>query len=532
MTQTFPGPEHATGPHLAPPHGGGRRLGVLAVDEGTTGTRAGVVLDSGAAGPVRYRPIKVARPDAHSVEQDPMEIWTATLEVCRQALAAARVEGIEIRAVALSTQRATAMLWDRVTGRPLLPAVVWQDRRYAQELLAFEAAWDQVLIGRTGRPVGSRAPFYWAARQLAEHPAVRAAHRAGRLVFGTVDTWLIWQLTGGAVHATTATNACSTGGYLLERHAWDEEWIAHQGFPPELLPRLCADDAGFGTTDPAVLGVRVPIAASMGDQHAALIALGGLAAGHGMCVYGTGAFVDVATGHRPALPRPGISGVLAQPGWRQGTTTQYSLEAYSSTTGSALRWLCDDLGFFTSPQEIGELAGRAEGAPASGAWFIPALVGVRTPDWHPEAAAALGGLTLATGRTDVARAVFDGIAHSVCDLIDGVAGTMGAPFRQLRVGGGVSGSDPLMRIQADLIGLPLERVTDSATASLRGTAYLAGVHEGLWSSLTEVVEAQPRGEIFEPATGPDERAERRAWWRELMARHLHPPGRGAAPDGP
>ncbi|MFF9479440.1 FGGY family carbohydrate kinase [Streptomyces sp. NPDC014733] len=507
MTQTFTG--------------AASRRGVLAIDEGTTGTRAGVVLDSGAAHQVFYRSIAVSHPDDLAVEQDPAEIWTATLDVARRAVAGAREDGIEITAVALSTQRATAMLWDGATGEPLLPAVVWQDRRYAHELTGYEAEWDARLLARQGRPVGARAPFLWAARQIAAHPEVAAAHRAGRLRFGTVDTWLIWRLTGGAVHATTPTNAASSGGYLLGAHAWDEEWIGHLGFPLDLLPELRSDDAGFGTTDPAALGIAVPVAASMGDQHAALIALGGLEAGQGMCVYGTGAFVDAATGTEPALPRPDISGVLAQPGRRQGDTSHFSLEAYTSTAGSALRWLCDDLGLFASPKELGEEAGRVPSRPGRTPRFVPALAGVRTPVWHPEATAALTGLTLATTRADLARAVLEGIAHSVCDLIDGVADTMGAPFTRLRVGGGVSGSDPLMQIQADLTGLPLERAADSATASLRGTAYLAGVAQGLWSSLDEIVEAQPQGRIFTPALDPAARDRSRADWYELLAAHLH-----------
>ncbi|MEV5773469.1 FGGY family carbohydrate kinase [Streptomyces antimycoticus] len=518
MTQTFPG--------AAP------RRGVLSIDEGTTGTRAGVVLDSGATHEVFYRPIKVSHPNDLSVEQDPMEIWTATLEVARRAVGGAREDGIEITAVALSTQRATAMLWDRVTGQPLLPAVVWQDRRHATELTAYEAEWDAVLLARQGRPVGARAPFLWAARQIAEHPEVAAAHRRGRLLFGTVDTWLIWRLTGGAVHATTPTNAASTGGYLLERHAWDQEWIGHLGFPLDLLPELRSDDTGFGTTDPAALGIAVPLAASMGDQHAALVALGGLAVGQGMCMYGTGAFVDAATGTTPALPRPDISGVLAQPGRRQGDISHYSLEAYTSTVGSALRWLCDDLSLFASPKELGEEAGRVPTRPGRTPRFVPALAGVRTPVWQPEATASLTGLTLATTRADLARAVLDGIAHSVCDLIDGVADTMGTPFTRLRVGGGVSGSDPLLQIQADLTGLPLERVADSATASLRGTAYLAGVAQGLWPSLEEVVEAQPHGRIFEPAITAAERAEQRAAWRDVLIAHRGDPALLPLREGP
>ncbi|OEU99387.1 carbohydrate kinase [Streptomyces qinglanensis] len=495
------------------------RAAVLAVDEGTTGTRAGLVLDDGSVEHVSYRPIAVSHPDPLRVEQDPEEIWVATLEVCREALAAAATAGVTVTAAALTTQRATAILWDRVTGRPLLPAVVWQDRRYAQDLLAYKSEWDPVLLARTGRPVGSRAPFLWAARQLAERPEIAAAHRAGMLVFGTVDTWLIWQLTGGATHATTASNAGSTGGYLLREHAWDTEWIAHQGFPLDLLPELCADDADLGRTDAGTLGIGVPLAASMGDQHAALLALGGLEAGLGMCVLGTGAFVDVTTGTDPALPRPGIAGVLAQPGWRQGDRTLFSLEAYTSATGSALRWLCDDLGLFETPRQIGELAATAAPAP-DGPRFFPALAGVRVPVWRPAATGALTGLSLATTRADIARAVLEGIAHSVCDLVEGVAATMGAPLRRLRCGGGVAGSDHLLQTLADLVGMELERVAEPATASLRGSAYLAGVGAGLWSSLEEVVEARPSGRVFTPRTTPAARGEQRAAWRELTAAQL------------
>ncbi|MFC5183344.1 FGGY family carbohydrate kinase [Actinomadura harenae] len=503
-----------------------RRPGVLAVDEGTTGTRAGVVLQDGSVARVAYRPIGVDHPDHDSVEQDAAEIWTATLEVCREALAAARADGVEVTAVALSTQRATAVLWDRETGRPLAPAVVWQDRRYAGDLLALEADWDADLLDRTGRPVGSRSPFLWAARQIAGNPRAREAAADGRLLFGTVDTWLAWNLTGGRAYATTPTNACSTGGYLLREHAWHTAWIERLGFPVELLPELRSDDEVLGVTDEGVLGLAVPIAASMGDQHAALIALGGLAAGDAMCMYGTGTFADAATGTDVHPPVPGADGVLTHVGRREGDTTHFSLEAYCSTTGSALRWFCEDLGFFQTPAEISELAAKADSS--GGAWFVPALAGVRTPRWRPRATAALSGLTLATGRAQLARAVLEGIAHSVCDLVDGVTATTGSPLRRIRVGGGVAGSDTLMQIQADLIGLPLERDADSATASLRGTAYLAGARLGLWPSLKTIVEAQPIGRVFEPALGPAERDGRRAEWRTVLAPRLA----GAAGEHP
>lgn len=484
------------------------RTGVLAIDEGTTGTRAGVVREDGTVGDVAYRAISVSHPGPLSVEQDPMEIWTATLEVCGRAL-----DGRSAAAVAMSTQRATAVLWDRRTGLPFVPAVVWQDRRYADELAGARAAWDGPLTAMTGRPVGSRQPFYWAARQIAEHAEIASALRDGRLMFGTVDTWLMWKLTGGAVHAMSATNACATGGYLLREHAWHEEWIAELGFPLELLPELTADDAGLGTTDPRVLGAELPVAATIGDQHAALIALGGLAAGDAVCVHGTGTFADVVTGTEPALPRSGIDGVLALIGRRQGEVSHYSLEAQHPATGAALRWLCEDIGMFGSPAQVTELAGQA--GSRDGAWFVPALAGTRTPVWDPRATGALTGLTLATTRACVARAVLDGIAHSVCDLLDGVAATMGAPLRRIRVGGGLASSDVLMQAQADFAGMPLERAEDSATASLRGAGYLAGVRTGIWDRLEDVAGAQPAGHVFEPAMACAEREELRGAWRAV-----------------
>ncbi len=305
-------------------------------------------------------------------------------------------------------------------------------------------------------------------------------------------------------HATTASNAGSTGGYLLREHAWDTEWIAHQGFPLDLLPELCAaDDADLGRTDAGTLGIGVPLAASMGDQHAALLALGGLEAGLGMCRAGHRSLRRRDDRHRPRTApardrrSAGPAGLAAgrphplQPG---GVHLRDRLGA-----ALALR----RPGTVRDPAADRRAGGHGRAAAPDGPrFFFPALAGVRVPVWRPAATGALTGLSLATTRADIARAVLEGIAHSVCDLVEGVAATMGAPLRRLRCGGGVAGSDHLLQTLADLVGMELERVAEPATASLRGSAYLAGVGAGLWSSLEEVVEARPSGRVFTPRTTP------------------------------
>ncbi|MDA3627307.1 FGGY family carbohydrate kinase [Saccharopolyspora sp. WRP15-2] len=501
----------------------GTRRGVLAIDEGSTGTRAAVVTADGASGQSFYQPIAVLHPDPLRVEQDAGELWRRTLEVAQQAVRWAGDNAVEIIGVALCTQRATAVLWERETGRPLAPAVVWQDRRYAAELEELAARWDPVLLARTGRPVGSRSPFLWAARQIEQNPQVAAAAADGRLLFGPIDTWLSWNLNGGTKHGVATSNAAALGGYRLRDHAWDAGWLDAVGCPVDLAPPLVDDDGDFGWTDPGVLGVRVPIAAAMGDQHASLIALGALEAGQGMCVHGTGTFVGALTGDEPADATSLADGVLALPGWRSGGRTRFSLEAYTATTGSALRWLVEDLQLFDSAEQVSELAGKYPREREM--WFVPTLAGLRTPIAAPGARACLTGLSLATSRAGIARAVLEGIAHSVCDTVDGICAAVPSGLTRLRVGGGLAASDALLQSQADLSGIAIERAADSATASLRGVAYLAGVRLGLWGSLDEALHALPAGRAFEPAIGEDERQELRAQWGRVLRKSLPEEGK-------
>lgn len=510
-----------------------RRRGVLSIDEGTTGTRAAVVLDDGGAAPPAYLPISVRSPDHLRVEQDGTEIWTSTVRVCRQALEWAAAHRVEITGVSISTQRATVLLWDTVSGLPLSPAVVWQDRRYAARLREWEPQWDAHLVEHTGRPVGSRAPLLWAAEEIARNEAAGRAHEEGRLAFGSVDTWLVWKLTGGARHVMAATNAVAAGAYDLATGDWHEPWVEFLGCPPDVLPRIVDDDGDLGVTDPSVLGVRLPILSCMGDQHAAMIALGAHRPGQAMCVHGTGTFLDAVAGPRPPAGDRRVPGVLTLVGWRSGGTSVFSLEGYAATTGSAMRWLCEEIGLFESPGRLAELAGEHTGP--TRVKFLPALAGLRTPTWSPEATGILTGLSLSTTRAELARGILEGFAHSVCDLLEGVETAMGRPVTDLYCGGGLATSDVLMSSQADLIGRPVRRARDNGTASLRGAAYLGGVRAGLWPSVQAAVAGLRPAPVFEPVLSDAERREARAEWRDLLARHVgtadpQPPVRVPEPD--
>ncbi|MER6508309.1 FGGY family carbohydrate kinase [Nonomuraea sp. NPDC001636] len=497
---------------------GRTRRGILSVDEGTTGTRAAVVLDDGSAAPPAYRPISVHSPDHLRVEQDAMEIWAKTAEVCAQALEWARAHDVEVTGVSIATQRATVLLWDTVTGEPLTPAVVWQDRRYAARLRAWEPGWDARLVEHTGRPVGSRAPLLWAADVLRDDPAVRRAHEAGRVAFGSVDTWLVWRLTGGARHVMSATNAVAAGAYDLRTGDWYEPWRDFLGCPRDVLPQILDEDGDYGHTDPSVLGVRLPVLSVMGDQHAAMIALGAHRPGQAMCVHGTGTFLDAVAGDRPPAHRRAVPGVLTLVGWRSRGAAVFSLEGYAATTGSAVRWLCEEIGLFDSPAQLTALAREHPGP--SRVRFLPALAGMRTPVWSPEATGVLTGLSLSTTRAELARGVLEGIAHSVCDLLDGVEQALGAPVTDLFCGGGLASSDVLMASQADLVGRPVRRARANETASLRGAAYLGGVRAGLWPDLPAALAGLGDVPVFEPTLPDAAREEARAAWRDLLSRHI------------
>lgn len=490
---------------------------ILAIDEGTTGTRAALVNPDGSVEGLDYRRLYVQSPRPGVVEQDANEILTQTVEAIRSVMDHARTVGKEVVAVAVATQRSTACLWDSASGRAIVPAMVWQDTRYANELAALGETWNETLISNCGRPSGVRSPYLWAAHHIRETPEVREVYEAGRLRFGTMDTWLLWNLTKEKRYVASATNATSAGAYQLRNHTYLLEWIDALGFPAELLPELVEDGEHLGTGKADIFGSEVPVLATIGDQHAATIGLGCVEYGSSMVVHGTGSFCDLVTGSRFPV-RPGLyEGTLTLTGWRTQQRSTYSVETFTATTGSAFDWFCDRLGWFAGATEISALAATVKGA--NGTLFIPALTGIRTPVVDPRVRASLIGVTTATTKAEVAYALLEGVAHFVTTSIECNSEVAGVRPNEIVVGGGMAASDPLVQIQADLSGIPMRRRAGASVATLRGAAFLAG--SGLmWDSLPDAVGTLQPGEVFAPSISEDERGSRTDAWRRRINSEL------------
>lgn len=469
---------------------------ILAIDEGTSGTRAAVVARNSQVYCLEYQPLQVSSQRHGVVEQDADEILQATIAVCRTAIANAQCSKMRIVALAIATQRSTAVLWDVGTGKALVPAMVWQDARFTDELAQLAPEWDEKLLPLIGRPVGIRSPYLWASYHIANTPAVNKAYRAGTLVFGTVDSWLLWHLAQEKKCVTTPTNATSAGAYCLNEHQYHLPWLQTLNFPTSLLPELHDDADDFGTTREDILGISVPIRACAGDQFAGAIGLGCTERGQAFCMHGTGSFVDLMMG--PTLPtlKKSCESTLTMTARRQKGRSHFSVETFVPTTGSALNWVCEKLRWFDSPEQISELAAQA--TDSGGVSFIPALTGLRVPHLQPQARASLNGISISTTRPQVAYAILEGIAHSVAACIRANEAATGIPTQELMVGGGLSNSDTLLQIQADISGIPVRRMTETARASLRGAAFLAGADGLLWNSLPEACATLKTARLFEP----------------------------------
>lgn len=487
---------------------------ILAIDVGTSGTRAGLVSADGTVSCVSHVPLAVSSPRHGVVEQDADALLDRTLEVSRLAIEQARQNRIQIVAVALATQRATAILWDSHSGRALVPAMVWQDTRYAGEMKNLASTWDARLMRATGRPAGARSPYLWAARHIEETPDVAAAWKARRLLFGTVDTWLLWHLSDTQPHVTTPTNAASAGAYDLDEHRYLNDWLRAQSLAPELLPELKEDADDFGHTRHTLLGLRVPIMASCGDQSGALIGLGCHEPGQAMCVHGTGSFIWLVTGRRAPV-KPGLDdATFTTIGWRRDGQSRFAVETFAPATGSALNRLCSELRWFEGAREICDYAATVRSA--EGLLFMPALTGLRQPRIVPSARASLTGLSLAHGRAHLAYAILEGIAHSSVSCAEANEASAGVRSREIVAGGGLSSSDVLLRAQADLGGVPLRRMADAEHATLRGAGFLAGSRGLFWSTLQEARATLPEGDVFAPGISSGERLERRARWNTAV----------------
>ncbi|WP_029433756.1 glycerol kinase GlpK [Blastococcus sp. URHD0036] len=486
---------------------------VLAIDAGTTGVTALVVGEDGGVLSRGYREFAQLFPRPGWVEHEPEDIWTATLAACREALAGAPEQPT---CIGITDQRETAVVWDRRTGRAPRPAIVWQDRRTTGICDRLRDAGHEPrvaeLTGLRLDPYFTGTKFCWLA---AEEPRVWEGVRDGALALGTVDSYLIARLTGGAVHVTDASNASRTLLFDLVAGTWSDELCELFDVPRSALPEVVPSSGVVGTTDPdAFLGLELPIAGIAGDQQAALFGQACYSPGQSKCTYGTGSFVLTNTGTTPVRSDAGLLTTVA---WDVGDGLVYALEGSIFVTGAAVQWLRDGLGLIDSAAEI---EGLARTVPDSGDLvFVPALTGMGAPHWDPHARGAIVGITRGTTRAHLARATLEAIAFEVRDVVDVMVSEAGLEVPELSADGGASANDLLLQLQADQLAVPVRRPRVTETTAL-GAAFLAGLGTGVWSSQDELAATWALDRRFEPEPGrrDDGRHDR---WREALGRAGH-----------
>jgi glycerol kinase len=484
---------------------------VLAIDQGTTGTTA-VLLDRTLqvrAAVNREFPQHFPRPG--QVEHDLEEVWASVGAAVRGALRQARARGREVAAIGLTNQRETTALWRRRDGRPVSRAIVWQDRRTTEACAALKAEgrepWVRERTGLVLDPYFSATKLRW----LLDH--VKGARRdaeAGKLAFGTIDTFLCWRLTGGA-HLTDVSNASRTLLMNLETRRWDDALLELFGVPRALLPEIRSSSEVYGTTRGLdVLPDGIPVCGMAGDQQAALFGQACFAPGDAKCTYGTGAFLLQNVGPRPVHSSRGL---LATVAWEVGGEVAYALEGSSFIAGAAVQWLRDGLKLIRTSAEIEPLARTVKDS--GGVTFAPALAGLGAPHWRPEARGVIRGIDRGTTAAHLARATLDGIALSVFDLAEAMRVESGQPFRDFKVDGGASRNDLLMQTQADLLGVPVVRPKVIETTAV-GAAFLAGLAGGVWASRDEIRAVWRQDRRFTPRMKPTDREAMLARWRAAV----------------
>jgi len=477
---------------------------VLAIDEGTTGVTSLVVSSEGRIVGRGYREITQHFPRPGWVEHDAAEIFDRTLESARHAIGEA---GVVPDAIGITNQRETIVVWDRDTGEPLTRAIVWQDRRTAERCreLADKAA---RITSLTGLPVD---PYFSATKLelLLREPHVAERLKAGAVLAGTMDTWLIWKLTGGAVHATDPTNASRTLLFDIGARAWSPELCETFNVTPSVLPNVRASSSDFGRSRAEFLGDEIPICGVAGDQQAALFGQACVNAGEGKNTYGTGAFLLLNTGQ--ARPEPG-EGILTTVACDARGEYAYALEGSIFIAGAAVQWLRDGLKIIESASETEALARSLESN--DGVYFVTALTGLGAPHWQPDARGTIVGLTRGTTRAHLARAALEAMAFGTADVLKAMQARSGVPFARLRVDGGASVNDWMMQFQSDIIGVPVERPEIVETTAM-GAAGLAGIASGVWNGSEEFHSVRKFTE-FVPTMSGDERSVAIAGWNRAV----------------
>jgi glycerol kinase len=487
---------------------------VLAIDQGTTGTTVLVVRQDGRVVGRGYAAVDQHYPRPGWVEHDARQLWQTVQDAAGQALAAAGAPALT--AIGITNQRETTVVWDRMTGEPIGPAIVWQCRRTAARCNALrEAGHARFFQERTGLVLDAYFSGTKVEWLLDNVSGARKRAEAGELCFGTIDSWLTWQLTSGTKHTIDATNASRTLLFDLHRQEWSDDALQLLRVPKALLPEVVPSSGVIGETSAeGVIPVGLPIAGIAGDQHAALFGQACFTAGMAKTTFGTGCFLLLNTGERAV---PSTQQLLTTMAWRLGSAPKplYALEGSVFVGGAVVQWLRDELGLIATAAETAQIAESV--TDAAGVYFVPAFTGLGAPYWDQGARGTIVGLTRGAGRAHLVRAALEGIAHQVADVVEAMATDCGTPLAMMRVDGGAAGNDFLMQFQADLLGTPVERPVNLETTAF-GAAALAGLATGVWGSLDEVSQTLAVERTFEPRMAANERERLREGWRDAVRR--------------
>ena len=501
---------------------------ILALDQGTTGSAALVFDDEGRLRGSADREIAQHYPASGHVEHDAEEILATTVAVGREALAAAHVAPSDVAAIGITNQRETVVVWDRATGRPIHRAVVWQSRASAAICERLRAAgWEAPVRRRTGLVIDayfSGPKVRWILDQV---PGAQARAAAGELLCGTMESWLVWKLTGGRVHVTDVSNASRTMVFDIHRAAWDDELLAALELPRALLPSTVRSSGVVAETDGSHFGAAIPIAGLAGDQQAALFGQACFAAGEAKNTYGTGCFLLLNTGEHA---RASDGGLLTTIAWDIGAGVRYAMEGSAFVTGAAVQWLRDGLGIIHDAAESETLARSVGPGRVDGLYLVPAFTGLGAPRWDMYARGLLIGIERGTTRAHIARATLESIAYQTRDLVEAMRDA-GQPIEVLRADGGGTANAFLMQLQADVLGVPVEVAAVRETTAL-GAAFLAGLAVGMWRSTDELVARRTVSGRYVPAMSGDERDLRYAGWLRAVERSRRwaaPTPSGSAP---
>jgi glycerol kinase len=488
---------------------------ILALDQGTTSSRAIVFEGGGGILGMAQQELTQVYPHSGWVEQDPEEIWSTQIATARAALEQAGIAASDIAGIGITNQRETTILWERATGRPLANAIVWQDRRTALlcEQLKSQGL-EALFTGRTGLLLDAYFSGTKLGWLLDNVDGARTRAQKGELAFGTVDSWLVWKLTGGREHVTDVTNASRTLMFNIHNRDWDDKLLGLLRVPRGLMPRVVASSGVLAETDAALLGRSLPIAGMAGDQQAALFGQQCTRPGMVKNTYGTGCFMLMNTGARPVESRHRLLSTVA---WDIGKGVEFALEGSVFTAGATVQWLRDGLGIIQSSSQVEALARSVPDN--GGVFFVPALTGLGAPHWDPHARGTITGLSRGTTGGHIARAALESIAYQTADVLAAMHADSGIAVSELRVDGGATQNDLLMQFQADLLGVPVARPKVYETTAL-GAAYLAGLATGFWPEAGDLQTQWKLDRRFEPAMQASERAALRATWSKAVKRSL------------